>query len=335
MAENTTHNDQTNARHHYLPQMYLRGFTESGAIGIWQRNTGKFRIGNPNSVANIRGFYTFTSKDGAKSDEIEKLLADMEGYVNKIIYNMDSIFPPPITGEYKFALAQYIAIQHIRTPEKRKEVEQFADMTMKMQARLNMRSREQIIKALQSIGQEPTEKAITQLEETYNDPHSLELVPSKEAILRTQLKQLPLLTQILMHREWHIVTFNAPSLITSDAPVLLQPDDSAPYHWRRGTGFVNAKEIWFPLSSTRLLVLAHQDYKGPLLIKGTPRMVQEANEVQLAASYMEAFGPPSVIKQYENKPLGARALTQIDSGFDKNFFEHYNQPPDRPRPRNR
>lgn len=328
-------NDQTNARHHYLPQMYLRNFTEDGTIGVWQRETGVIRLSNPNDVANVRGFYTFKNKDGDKSDELEKIFSGMEGYVSTLIGNVNSLFPPPITGEYKFALAQYLAFQHMRTPVKRKEVEQSADMLMKLQARLNLQSRDQIIDSLKKAGREPTEEAIAQLEEHFKDPHSVEIVPSKESMLQMQLKNVPLLAQTLMHREWHIVTFDKPTLITSDDPVLLMPDDTVPYHWSRGTGFANAKEIWFPLSSTRLLVLAHQDYKGPRLIKGTEEMATHANEAQLASSYIEAFGPPSVIKQYENKALGKRALGQISAGFDKEFFEHYNQPPDRPRPTTR
>ena len=324
--------DQTGARHHYLPKMYLKGFTEKGRISVWQRASGEVRASTPNNVANVRGFYTFTGKDGKKSDEIEKLLADMEGYVKTVIANVNSLFPPAITGNYKFALAQYIAFQHVRTPAHRKELEQSADMIMKMQVRPNLQSREQIVKQLERIGREPTEEAIKQLEDVYNDPHSVEVVPSKESVMKLQLGQLPLLTQILMHRVWHIVTFEQPSLVTSDSPVLLMPDQDQPYHWMRGTGFANAKEIWFPLSSTRMLVLARQDYKKPRFIRGNLAMAQEANEIQLASSYMEAFGPPSIILPYEGKPLGARPLGGVEAGFDKEFFERYNKPPDRPRP---
>jgi hypothetical protein len=324
--------DQTGARHHYLPKMYLDGFTENGRISVWQRDTGEVRTNAPNNVANIKGFYTFTGKDGKKSDEIEKLMADMEGYVKNVIANVNSLFPPALTGEYQFALAQYIAFQHVRTPAHRRDMEQMADMLAKIQTRPNLQSRDQIIEQLKRVGKEPTEEAIKQLEEFYSDPHSIEVVPTKEATMKVQLGQLPVLTQILMHRVWNLVTFDNPSLITSDCPVLLIPDQDQPYHWMRGTGFATAKEIWFPLSSTRLLVLSRQNYKNPRIIRGNPVMAQEANEMQLAASYMEAFGPPSIMKQYEGKPLGERPLGETDAGFDKEFFDHYNKPPMRKRP---
>lgn len=324
--------DQTAARHHYLPKMYLEGFTEKNQISVWQRADGNVRTSTPNNVANVRGFYTFTDKDGNKSDEIEKLMADMEGYVKNVIANVNSLFSPAMTGDYRFALAQYIAFQHVRTPVHRKEMEQSADMIMKIQVRPNLQSRERIINQLQRVGQEPTEEAIKQLEEVYNDPHSIEVVPSKESVMKMQLGQLPLLTRILMHRVWHIVTFEQPSLITSDCPVLLKPDDDQPYHWLRGTGFATAKEIWFPLSSTRLLVLARQDYTKPRIIRGFAAIAQQANEIQLALSYLEAYGSPSLLQQYEGKPLGARPLGGVDAGFDKEFFAHYNEPPNKPRP---
>lgn len=335
MPETSKQKDQTNAKHHFLPKMYLEGFAEKGKVGIWQRDTGEVRYNAPQSVASVRGFYTFKDKKGDKSDELEKLLADMEGVVQRIIHNINSLFPPPIIGEYKFALAQYIAFQHLRTPEKRRELEQSADLMMKMQLRMGTQTREQIVSTLKKIGREPTEEAIKQVEDFQKNPHDYEIVPSKEDIIKVTLENLPLITQMLLHREWHVITFEAPSLITSDCPVLLMPDHSRPHYWLRGTGFANAGEIWFPLSSTRMLVLTHQDYKGPRKISGDLRMAYEANKIQLKASYMEAFGPPSIIQLYENKPLGARPLTSIDAGFDKDFFDHYNQPPARPRPVNK
>jgi hypothetical protein len=324
--------DQTSARHHYLPKMYLEGFTEGGRISTWDRASGGVRTNTPNNVANVRGFYTFTDKSGNKSDELEKLFAEIEGYVKNIILNLNSLFPPAITGDTKLALAQYVVLQHLRTPAHRKQMEQSADMIMKMQMRPNLQSRDQIVKQLERIGQEPTEQAIKQLEDFYKDPHSLEVVPSKESVIKLQLNQLPVLTQILMHRVWNIVTFEQPLLITSDDPILLKPDEDQPYWWMRGTGFANAKEIWFPLSSTRMLVLSRQDYKAPRIIRGTAAMSRQANEIQLDSSYMEAFGPPSIIQQYKGKPLGARPLGGVDAGFDNEFFDQYNKPPDKPRP---
>ena len=333
----TTQNNQTNAQQHLLPRMYLEGFAESGKhkrLSVWERASGKVRGGSPRTVAKAGGFFTYTDKDGNMSDELEKLFEVVETGVKPIIYNINSLFPPPITGQYKDDLAQYVAFQHMRTAVKRKEMEQSADMLVKLQTRAMLQSREQISKALESVGHEPSEEAITQVEEVVKNPHKYEIVPSKEMILNAQLKQLPAIAEVLLRRDWHIVTFDEPTLITSDNPVLLKPDDTQPYYWLRGVGLGTAQEIWFPLTSTRLLVLSHPDYTGPRILKGTPQLAQRANEVQLASSYMEAYGLPAIMKHYDGKPLGARPLSEVDSGFDQEFFAHYNKPPDRPRPIN-
>lgn len=122
-----------------------------------------------------------------------------------------------------------------------------------------------------------------------------------------------------------------PSLVTSDAPILLIPDYETP--GIGSTGLATAKEVWFPISSTRMLIMG----RSGMTLKngvseGNDQFAKEANEAQLEASYLEAYGPPSLLKPFENSGLGNRPLMQVSSGFEGEFFDHYNSPPDRLRP---
>ncbi len=327
--------DQTNAKHHFLPKMYLEGFAENGKVGVWQRSDGAVRNNAPASVASIKGFYTFTNEDGVKSDELEKAFANIEGKVQRIISHINTLFPPLIVGETKHILAEYLALQHARLPVTRKQQEETFDLISKMHMRIGISSREEIIQKLTDAGHEVTDEAIAQIEDFRDNPHELQIVPSKEEVLKIQMQGIPLIAQMLFHREWNVLTFDSPCLITSDSPLLLRPNYEEPYYWLRGTGFATASEIWFPLSSTRLLVLTPQRYRKVTAVPGRADIAALANDLQLQSSYLEAFGPPSIIGQFEGKGLGVRALGGVEAGFDKDFFDHYNQPPVRPRPINK
>lgn len=327
--------DKTNTQHHYLPKMYLRFFADNDKIAIWDRNKGFIRLGNVQKIARVKGFYTFKDKKGNKSDELEELLADIEGQTKTIISNINSLFPHPISGDTKQILSQYLAFQHLRTPENRKQLEQSYDMIIKMHVRANLHSKEAAIKSLEDAGINVNDNTLKQISEFMDNPHSFVIVPSKEEIIGLQLNNFKPLTAALLNRDWNIITFDEPCLITSDSPILMMPDKSKRGWKFRGVGFKTAKEIWFPLTSTRLLILTLPRFTGPKTLNGSPDLAQEANELQLNSSHLEAYGLPNLLKPYENKGLGYRPLTEISSGFDNKFFEQYNKPPQNPRPHNR
>lgn len=311
-----TQKSQVNARHHYIPKMYLEGFTEEGKISVWSRKDGRVWSTVPSQAANIKGFYTFRDQEGHESDELEKLLAQVEYTTSIILSHVKTLFPPTFTGERKSDFALYLAFQYLRTPEQRKRAETMADIAAKMSTMAEINNRGDNSKEAQDF---------------LADPHSVTFVEGKENILKRQLKSLPLIHEVLLNKRWDVFMFEDKSLITSDSPILLKPHPDMPSFY--GVGLANAHEIWFPLSSSRLLVMSRQDYRSEGVWQGNKEKADRVNRILIEHSYTEAFGPKSLINQYQGTGLGNRPTFEVDAGFMQEFFDPYNTGPENPRPR--
>jgi len=73
-------------RHHYLPQFYLRRFTdEEGLVSLFDRETKEFRRQPPVNTALRKHFYTVTDADGLKSDGIEQMFSGLDSNARDVI----------------------------------------------------------------------------------------------------------------------------------------------------------------------------------------------------------------------------------------------------------
>jgi hypothetical protein len=328
MAEQAV-KDQTNARHHVTPRFYLSGFSQQSRVAVWQRADGSVRSSNPTQVSTIRGFYTFTDKNGNQTDELEKYYSQVEGAAKSAISNLEGLFPPPLESHTKEVLAVFIAAQQTRSVGFHRQSEMTADMTAKMGMLPHLADRQRARKMMEGAGIEVTEDRLDQLQAIAVNPDSLELNADKSLRLQLSLNMLPELAHIYNQRTWRLVRFDHDALITSDEPIILRRNPKMPQFY--GVGAATAKQVWFPLTSRMLVIMEHKNvYTSEGVTSGTDAMAHKANIAQLQASYLEAYGPPAIMRQFEGVPLGERPLMHI-SGHTE-FLDVYNRPPTRPRP---
>ena len=78
-------------RHHYLPQMYLRGFAdEADLLWVFDRQNDTYLHQGVLNTAVKKDFYTIIGPDGQKSDAVEQMLANsVEGPMKRIIERLD------------------------------------------------------------------------------------------------------------------------------------------------------------------------------------------------------------------------------------------------------
>src|SRR5947207_15973799 len=78
-------------RHHYLPQMYLRGFADSDKlVWVYDRKNNTFIHQGILKTAVKKDFYTVTDKSGKKTDAVEQMMANIvEGPMTRIITRLD------------------------------------------------------------------------------------------------------------------------------------------------------------------------------------------------------------------------------------------------------
>jgi hypothetical protein len=328
---------KANTQHHFLPQMYLKGFAEGGKVDVINRVDGTVRTGQGvDTVARVRGLYSFQNEDGTLNglleDEIEK---NVETPTKNILDGINTLFPGIPYGTNREVLAQFVALQHLRTPEKLRNSELTFEFMAKLMLRGQTISDEMTAAALERIGVEPTPETIKDIREMAASDN-YEISPGKNILLNQMLDLLPRIMFLLLKAySWNILAFPEPSLITGDHPVVLIPDTSVPHSvYNHGVGFWNAKEIIFPLSSTRLLVLKNGYF--PEKVKwASSRQANMANNAIMNSSYLEAYSPPSLTGTYAGHPLGARPVMEVSGGLDPELLKQFNRPPERTHPHRR
>ena len=305
---------KTNSLHHYIPRFYLRSFGINERISVWEKQSDQIRMNqNPARVAASRGFYTFQNSDGMKSGGLEEMLANLEGRTQSAIRGIDR-FEAEIPSESKEVLADFIAVQHVRTPKQRKIVENNADL-------------------LEKILAERT---------TPQKNHEFGTTPSKEVLLATAFGSAPAIYGVLMERPWFLVNFNTPCLVTSDNPIIKIPyPDALP---NEGVGLKTCREIWFPLTARKLIIMKEVStaQKGDNIhilnendLKNYKSIIKTHNHHQIIGCYMEAYGLKQILEKYRIQGLKIHPGIIINYGLDAEIETGYNSSPENPRPRTR
>jgi hypothetical protein len=123
--------------HHYVPQFYLRRFTDaSGHLWLWDRDQDRVFRTRPNSVAAENNFYWHEELAALGHDPLvmEKQFSQLEGEVAKItgqwlewlpdMKPMENVEVPNINREL---VSLYVALQFLRTADAREILAAFAE----------------------------------------------------------------------------------------------------------------------------------------------------------------------------------------------------------------
>lgn len=115
--------DQQPRDHHYVPQGYLRGFTETAnVLFVTDKTYGKVRQTSPKGIAYIKDYYTVDTIDEKDSSEVEEKLSIIESTCLPIMAKLEK--STDLTNADRADLAIYIALQYGRTPGSRERLEQ-------------------------------------------------------------------------------------------------------------------------------------------------------------------------------------------------------------------
>src|ERR1019366_8311297 len=115
-------------RHHYLPQMYFRGFAdEAEQVCVFDRKDNKYLHQGVVNTAEKKDFYTIIGPDGQKTDAVEQMLANIvEAPMKRIIERLDR---KNLTwaGEERAVLALFVALLRTRNPAFDKDQDEFTE----------------------------------------------------------------------------------------------------------------------------------------------------------------------------------------------------------------
>ena len=146
-------------RHHYLPQMYLRGFANNEAEQAWvfdRQNKTYLHQGILNTAVK-KDFYTVVGRDGEKTDAVERLMANsVEDPMKRIIERLDR---KNLTweGEDRAILALFVALLKTRNPAFDRDQNEFTEQFHRWWAKANNPSVDVVEESLKKYEQETGE----------------------------------------------------------------------------------------------------------------------------------------------------------------------------------
>lgn len=258
-------------RHHYLPRFYLRGFADHRQrVRRYSRDAAKPVVMSVENAAVECGFYAYVDAAGEKQEHVEELLATIEHQAARALRRMVDQRAVPPNREDRAAIAIFLALQIMRTPEQRRQLAALADFTEKLM--LRGIGEQEVRERLGEAGAPPSEDdvraamdVVTNLDDYRFEPHSNEHI---RLMLNVAMEIAPL----LMTKTWLLGIVQAPEargLITGDRAVIAH---TPPERQRSGLGIGldNAEGVYFPIDRQHLLCLARPEdidraYAFPLL----------------------------------------------------------------------
>ncbi|MCI0578864.1 MAG: DUF4238 domain-containing protein [Chloroflexi bacterium] len=220
------------ARHHYIPQHYLRGFAtpeNEDQIWVFDRAGKKFYRTNVRNVAQENYYYY--------SNTIESLLAnEVEGPAISVINKVRNV--EPLTYKEKILMCKYIMYMYTRVPRYRERVK--AILPKVVEEQLDEWKKE--LEQAQSQGHIPEENTDQILNFIQTVHQQIVANPPKDYLLP---RRVGVISFALQHMTWTFLTRSkSPYFLTSDNPFV--------YTERKGIRPPDG-EIIFPISKNVLL----------------------------------------------------------------------------------
>jgi hypothetical protein len=281
----------TPKRHHFVPRAYLDRWAERGQVAVRPR-VGSDYVSNPVNVAVRTGFYMITGDDGRPTPALEQWLAVADTDLVRVLRTIDQTGRPPEIGSYDHgALAVNLALQLARTPDKRARVE--FPLLVRNYAAGRPITAALVAEYLEQVhlGFAPSANEIAAALDFVVVALRERRRYTRDFVFDVMFSAVDAMVPVLLSRHWTIEFDREERFLTSDRPVTVWRPPS-PEDEYKGYGMENAREIRYPISPSRQLVLTRQSRPAPKVIV-SPERVAACNEV--VAGMCDAFvvGRPS------------------------------------------
>ena len=218
-------------RHHYLPQMYLRGFAdEADFVWVFDRHENSYLHQHVIVTAVKKDFYTIVGSDGRKTDAVETLMANMvEGPMKRIIERLNK---KNLTweGEDRAILALFVALLRTRNLAFDKDQNEITEQFQRWWAKATHSSPEAVEESVreyqEKTGQDMTDVSAQEIFEMIRDDQYVLHNPRQNNIKMMMSLSLEV-AKVLFRLNWEILA--APkemSFVTCDNPFTVVPPPS-------------------------------------------------------------------------------------------------------------
>jgi Protein of unknown function (DUF4238) len=248
---------QRRKRHHYVPETYLRSWSdENDRVAMRRRGSKEVVRPTTKNVAVESDLYTIYGSGGEPDDFLEKALGDMvDGPASDMLSRLGEKYPPKASNDRR-ALSSFLAIQLVRTPDHISQVlfaSLFAEYAGTDRISLGvMRSYMTDV----HLGYPPSDREAQAATDFVNGALNMYgTLPTRydalTILFRVAVEQL---APVLHDKAWSIEIDPEGRFITSDLPVTKYWDPAKRRRYE-GVGIANADEIRFPIDPQHLLVM--------------------------------------------------------------------------------
>jgi hypothetical protein len=249
-------------RHHYRSQFYLGGFTPSGSkddqLTVIGLDDARVFVTSAVNLAVKRDFNRIDN-EGVDPDVLERMLSETEGLMADALVQLHE--GKPFEGAVKNALINMVAFFAVRSPQWREFWAKLKATFAKQKLREALASPEAWAAHVQQVRKHGIHLSVDDYEalKRYDAEHDIEVIPTREANIRTELMVVEELVPWLWERSWLIceATEETGPFITGDHPVSLNWSGrtEVPLLFQDSPGFGQREtRITFPLSKRLALI---------------------------------------------------------------------------------
>ncbi|WP_059406704.1 DUF4238 domain-containing protein [Pseudomonas sp. RIT-PI-q] len=254
----------TDARnHHYVPQTYLRAFTEGESkkskFTVFDISTGKRFETVPRNVCAVRDFNRI-AVPGMDANAIESGMGKFESLIAPAVTEIDST--NQFQGDARNTILNLIALLAVRHPERRESMRKFHAQIAKISMSMVLAHPEVYETITAKI---KAEEKITDNQASYEDVKKFfdsgeyDIQVSNESHLHSEEVMHETVLPLLAKRNWMLYRVDPANghFITSDHPVSLtwRNPSEVPAMYRYSPGFaMRDTEVLFPLTKSLILV---------------------------------------------------------------------------------
>lgn len=255
-------NKQKPRDHHYVPQGYLRGFTEDpNVLYVYDKKAKRIRRTSTKGIAYSRDYYTVDTVDEKNSSEVEENLGRIESVVIPILSEVTE--DKDLSNPKRADLAIYIAVQYGRTPVAKARMDEVATIVATNETKTIM---------AEAVNDESKYQEMVERIKA-DDPDRY--VPSRQTLIEWILKPGPMakvsmdrgtyvkqffenawhISEGLLRTKWTVIAAaKGSSFITSDNPVGLSVERKLEQHEALAIMLPGVTR-YFPLDSKHCLIM--------------------------------------------------------------------------------
>lgn len=323
-------------QHHYIPQFYLRGFSDRGfgdkrgRVCVVDLRAKKCFTTSPENIAQVRDFYAFENPEGEVDLRIEtQFFNGIDGKAAQIVGKIDRLQPVTLENDWE-GLCRFIASLEVRTPSQRQvsyEMQQHMSDLLNSHLATSLDACEERLRQYEAeTGKQPTISARELQEQAAS--HRVEISQNEHVGLMVHL--IPTIEANVCRMTPHLlIAGENEHFISSDFPIVkFDTNEERRKQGLMGVGWATPEvEVTIPLTKTRCLVL-NWDGK-PDVMTVNNQTVAYCNNMQLAMSFQHVFasgedfcfltendgivrGKDEAFKRFAERKLGHRV--QINGG---------------------